>query len=407
MAELVRVVSQPWTPTRVGDELLAALAESYEEMCASVGFVNASGVRHIASALEAFRERGGVARLVVGVDGQVTSETGVRALMRRADEVWLFRHPGRPLFHPKTYLFQAGAAGLALIGSANLTESALWVNYEDLAVLEFDLALPEDVALFEELKQGYLRAVEAPNAHRADETILEQLRELGLLRSEAEARRERHRSDIEVDQADADRRSGDNEPLFPQSAAATPPASPLLQEELEDAEENPPPRPAPRTSSGNPPASAPVSASHSIFVLRLGRRDTGTQAGYSPDVFIPMAAYRADPEFWGPLSKKVSEAGKEYRERYVEIEFRRRSGNVEQASRRLYEYRDKSEFRLNAREIHADSTEGDLMAIELAPPGVGVEYVARVVKPTDPLYAQFDDIASSTVANSDKRWGYA
>lgn len=140
MARLVRSVSQPWSATRVGDELLAALNGPYTTLWASIGFVNASGVRHVSDALKEWRARGAQSRFVVGVDGNVTSEAGVRALYKLVDELWLFRHPGRPLFHPKTYLFEAQASAVALIGSANLTESALWVNYKDLAIIELDLA---------------------------------------------------------------------------------------------------------------------------------------------------------------------------------------------------------------------------------------------------------------------------
>ena len=102
----------------------------------------------------------------------------------------------------------------------------------------------------------------------------------------------------------------------------------------------------------------------------------------------------------------VTEDGNTYDERYAEIEFRRQSGAVERDSRHLYLYHNRAELRLNARQVHEDSTEGDLLLMELAPPGVGVEYVVRVVKPTDPLYATYYAVASNTVPNSDKRWGY-
>jgi hypothetical protein len=120
-----------------------------------------------------------------------------------------------------------------------------------------------------------------------------------------------------------------------------------------------------------------------------------------------MAAYRHDSGFWGRLVEKTTADGNKYPERYAEIEFRRQLGAVERESRRIYLYPGRSEFRLNAREIHEDADIGDLMMLELAPLGVAAEYVARVVKPTDPLYSYYDAIASSSVPSSDKRWGYA
>ena len=128
MVSLLRSVAQPWSPTRVGDELLGALEGPFDELTAAVGFANASGVRHVARGLRAARDRGSRIRVVVGVDGAVTSAAGVRALLELVDDLWLFRHPARPLFHPKTYLFRGAERGIALVGSPNLTESALWVN---------------------------------------------------------------------------------------------------------------------------------------------------------------------------------------------------------------------------------------------------------------------------------------
>jgi HKD family nuclease len=384
MARIARTISQPWTEARVGDELLAALAGGYTRLHARVGFVNASGVRHIAAALAGFRKRGGEARFVVGVDGDITSAEGVRALAGVVDELWLFHHPGRPLFHPKTYLFHGSGRGLALLGSANLTESALWVNYEDLIVVELDLSVEDDERRFEELVRTHQAIVAGPNAHLADAAVIASVEAMGLLPSEAERRRERHERDLER----ATRAAGDGgAPLFPPSAVRQPPAVPPLPEERRDA--------------------PPVSGVHRQFVLRLGHRDAGQQAGYSPDVFIPMAAYNDDSAFWGDLVQRFTAEGNEYWEREAPIEFRRASGSVDRDSRRLYRYPRKSEFRLNASQIHADSQEGDLLSIEIAAPGLGVDYVARVIKPSDPQFARYEAIASNAVRGSDKRWGYA
>ena len=88
------------------------------------------------------------------------------------------------------------------------------------------------------------------------------------------------------------------------------------------------------------------------------------------------------------------------------FEFRRALGQTEVASRRLYQYPRRAEFRLNSSEIHNDAEEGNLLRLEIAEPGLGIEYHAQVVKPTDPLYAEHLAIASNPVPNSDKRWGF-
>lgn len=69
MAHLTASVSQIWTDRRFGDELTEAFSGSFTAAYLSVGFVNASGVRHVAAAPSDFRSRGGTVQAVVGVDG--------------------------------------------------------------------------------------------------------------------------------------------------------------------------------------------------------------------------------------------------------------------------------------------------------------------------------------------------
>jgi hypothetical protein len=404
MARLLRTVSQPWSATRVGDELLEAFNEPFTRLSASLGFVNGSGVRHIADALTGFRGRGGSARFVVGVDGNVTSAAGVRALHRLADEVWVFRNPARPLFHPKTYVFDSETTARAIIGSANLTESALWVNYEDAAVIEFDLEEPADRTELGGLLSLFADAVGSTNALQATDELIDQLEESGLLPSEARRRQRDQQQRNEVSRKAADQGVG---VFFPPAGTGSPPAAPLLPEEQADVTSNPPPPPF--GSTGTQPPVVPAASPHRLFVLRLGHRDAGTRAGYSPDVFIPLAALNADPGFWrrDALLQHIVEEGHDYEERYALVEFQRRNGDVELHERRLYLYPGRAEFRFNTSEIHSDSDEGDLMVVEIAPAGVGYEYSARVLKPTDSGFAALDAVAAETVRNSDKRWGYA
>lgn len=408
-------MSQPWTPTRVGDELLAAFGGPYTNLVVSVGFVNASGVRYLAEPLAAFRARGGHSRFIVGVDGSITSAGGVRALLRLADELWLFRNPARPLFHPKTFLFASDDEALVITGSANLTESGLWINYEDAAVIEFDLTDEDDRALLTALRSNLDDPIGTPNARRADDELVQSLEDAGLLPSEARRRQRVHREDAERDRSAAETGAGD---LFPPAATAAPPAADLLPEEEADVEANPaqpPPPPAeppPAAAQVPPPPQPPlppVGSPHRVFVLRLGHRDVGTTPGYSPDVFIPLAALNHDRNFWKAqlFVQYTTPGGNTYDLRTASFEFRRRNGDVEVESRRLYLYHQRSEFRFSSRQIHADAVEGDLMRVEIAPAGLGFEYIAQVLKPGDAQFAAHDAIASNTVQGSDKRWGYA
>lgn len=415
MARFLRFVSQPWTPTRVGDELLAAFDGPYTDLVVSVGFANASGVRYLAEPLAAFRARGGHSQFIVGVDGSVTSAGGVRALMRLVDELWLFRNPARPLFHPKTFLFASDDEALVITGSANLTESGLWINYEDAAVIELDLTDDADQALLASLRQSFGDPAGTPNAKLADDELVQRLEEAGLLPSEAKRRQRVHREDVEQDEEAAE--SGVRD-IFPPAATKAPPAAELLPEEARDVQTNPapppplPPEPPTSTPAPPPPPQPPLpptGSPHRVFVLRLGPRDAGTQIGFSPDVFIPLAALNADPNFWkrSSFAQHVTPDGNDYEVRYASVEFRRRNGSVEVQSRRLYYYPRRAEFRFSTSQIHADSQVGDLMRVEIAAAGLGFEYTAQVLKPGDSQFTAHDAIASNLVTNSDKRWGYA
>jgi hypothetical protein len=275
------------------------------------------------------------------------------------------------------------------------------VNYEDLVILDFDFSEQEDRDAFEALRRSFDDAVASPNARLADEGLLDALEETGLLPSEARQRRRSRRRNEEVNRALLREGLPD---LFPPTAAAPPPAAPLLPEEVADSDANP--VPADQVPDEVEPAEPPLGARYRVFVMRLGHRDAGTRPGYSPDVFIPLAAFHADPEFWGDFVRHETDAGYEYFERYPAIEFRRLNGDVDIAARRLYQYPRRAEFRLNSSEIHADSDEGDLLRLEVAEPGLGIEYHAQVIKPTDPLYEDHLAIAANEVTASPKRWGF-
>lgn len=399
MARVLRFISQPWTPTRIGDELKAAFEPPCTEVVAAIGFANASGVRHIAPELAALVGRGGKVKFLVGLDGTITSAPAVRALMSLGVELWVFRHPARPLFHPKTYLFRSGQSGLAVVGSANLTESALWVNYEDAVVTGFDLTASDDEALFDQFQQTFSSAVASANAQRATVRLVRRIEKAGLLPSEARSRRKTERRDRAADEVAALAGLGS---LFPATAAPPPPTVPLLPEEIADAAANPPPRRSRTGTSppgGNGTRRVRRAPARRGFVLRLNPGDAGIRPGHSADIFIPLAAMRGQPAFWGTFSSGTSP------ERRLAIEVVRRAGNSENVTPRLYQT-PKDDLRLNSRELQADAVGGDLLRLELAPPGAGVEYVGQIVKPGDPAFARFDAIASNVVRRSKKRWGY-
>ena len=111
----------------------------------AVAFARLSGVVRIVPSLREFRERGGVAEAVLGIDLLGTSHEALSVLLEELNAVYITHTPD-PLctFHPKMYLFDGRRAARAIVGSHNLTSGGLETNYE--CGLAVDFLLPGERA---------------------------------------------------------------------------------------------------------------------------------------------------------------------------------------------------------------------------------------------------------------------
>ncbi len=92
-----------------------------------VAFILDSGVRLLQPRLQELLKRGGRLRIVTGDYLDVTEPSALRRLLDLEGNVhqWVFE-AGRTSFHPKSWVFHfAGGGGLAIVGSSNLSETAL------------------------------------------------------------------------------------------------------------------------------------------------------------------------------------------------------------------------------------------------------------------------------------------
>jgi superfamily II DNA or RNA helicase/diadenosine tetraphosphate (Ap4A) HIT family hydrolase len=92
-----------------------------------VSFVLDSGVRLIKPRLQELLDRGGRLRLVTGDYLDVTDPNALRRLLDLNGDVnqWIFE-AAQTSFHPKSWIFHfPGDGGIAIVGSSNLSESAL------------------------------------------------------------------------------------------------------------------------------------------------------------------------------------------------------------------------------------------------------------------------------------------
>lgn len=147
----------------------------------------------------------------------------------------------------------------------------------------------------------------------------------------------------------------------------------------------------------------------------LGTRDTRQMAGYSRDVYIPLAARDRNPQFWGWPSEfrpgSDATVGK-YQERWLDMLIRPVTGRVQVVEDvRLYYYDIKREFRLNCGRLIDGAKPGNLLVIQKSPAGTlfegrTYEYEATVVTTEHPEYKTFAKECRNQVSRSPKRWGY-
>jgi len=145
----LRTILQPYTGT-FGEALHNELLdERWTHFDASIAFVRRSGARDIDSALRTFLRSGGKARIVAGLDLEGTTFEGLSQILGALAEgdgeiAGIEKSSEGATFHPKSYLFRQKEDGELkdakwLIGSSNLTGSALYLNDEAVAAWRPDV----------------------------------------------------------------------------------------------------------------------------------------------------------------------------------------------------------------------------------------------------------------------------
>tara|TARA_R100000935_G_scaffold3278_1_gene8497 strand:+ start:975 stop:2219 length:1245 start_codon:yes stop_codon:yes gene_type:complete len=124
----------------VAQELITALNnKSYNTFKCLVAFATRAGVirltPHILSSKEYIKDY----RIVVGIDGGVTTKEALEALLEWEVEVFIYNFkPDGIIFHPKIYLFEGEDIGITIVGSNNLTYTGLVSNVESSILLKYN-----------------------------------------------------------------------------------------------------------------------------------------------------------------------------------------------------------------------------------------------------------------------------
>ena len=394
-------IHQPGPSNRLGDFLKDNLAGRWTHFRAAVAFVKRSGVRHVAPALAAFA-RTGHAEIIAGIDHRGTSREGLRDLLHAVSprgRLIVFHNRLPFTFHPKVYLFKSAAAAEVFVGSGNLTEGGLFTNYEASLRLSLDLTDPKQAAVLQSLERvlDSWSDLSTGAALVLDEALLARITGLGLVPSEAlavsepgDVERETRSRPIGLPFA---ARGEYRAPPFPRPGAVPEPAT---------AE-------AVQAAPGPAPPSLVSTFGAAGFVMTLQQTDVGVgqlttgASRRSPEIFIPLAARDADPDFWSWPAGFVPDPGRPGKLDRRGVRVRLGSETI---SMNMMTWPDKHDFRLRSEALRSAGNVGDVLRMEKVEPGGGYEYYVEVVPQGTSQHPVYLSLCRQPVRNSRKRYGY-
>ena len=388
---------------RLGDYLKENFGERWTHFRAAVAFIKRSGVRHIAPMLADFARTGQV-EIIAGIDHEGTSFEGLRDLWSAVSpkgRIIVFHNRLPFTFHPKVYLFKSPAAADVLIGSGNLTEGGLFTNYEAGLRVFLDLSDSKQAAILQSIEQ-VLDTWADPftgTASILDDTLLTRLAALNLVPSEAVTSPDPR----DIDQHK--KRTQFGHTVLPFAARAEPPA---------------PPVPLPITDSVVSPseirgttAAAGISQPNEFgvtgFVMTLQRTDvsvgqiTARTSKRSPEIFIPLIARDAEPEFWGWPDDFVRSPRPPHPHSRANVRVRL-LGMVISAT--IMTWPPKRDFRLRSAALRRAGKIGDLLRMEKVDRAADYEYDVEVISQGSSHHSMYLALCRHSVRNSEKRYGY-
>ena len=393
-------IYQPAPANRLGDYLKDNFSGSWTQFRAAIAFVKRSGTKHIAPSLGDFAKENQV-EIIVGIDHRGTSFEGLSDLIEAVvphGRVIVFHNRLPYTFHPKIYLFKSDTAAEVILGSGNLTEGGLFTNYEAAFRLSFDLT--------DSIEASGLRAIEdildtwadpaRGTAQVLDETLLNRLVGLGLVPKEALAAPEV--KDAMAPQPTATG-SGEGriktESLFaaqPEPRAPTTPRAPTI----------------PRTTRAEE-VSKPRTGIKG-FVMTLHRTDVGvgqTSTGTSrrsPEIFIPLSARNANPDFWKWPHAFIPDPSKQGKRDRSNV---RMSLGGQIISVNMMTWPDKHDFRLRNETLRSAGSIGDIMRMEKVDDlACGFEYYVEIIPEGTTQFSVYRALCTEPVPNSGRYYGY-
>lgn len=141
-----RFSAQPFVDSYALVDYLEEIASNIQirEIAIAVAWAHEAGVQAALRAAGAIQQRGGHARMAVGVSFGGTSVQALQAASEALDEVYIVTAAGRT-FHPKLYAARGPDICEVFIGSNNLTVGGLETNFEAGVTLSLHSSQADDL----------------------------------------------------------------------------------------------------------------------------------------------------------------------------------------------------------------------------------------------------------------------
>ena len=180
----VEFLGQPFrAATQIGTVIKRALRIPGRTNCLIItAWAKRSGLGRLVSPMRQFREAGGVAELIVGLDEGGATKEGLQTAMELFSSVHVFHDPSRT-FHPKIYVVEGPENATVVVGSSNATRGGLFTNYEASVAAELTLSVEEDKEFLETIRDYRDKLLESSgNCRLLDPEILLGLESDGRIR---------------------------------------------------------------------------------------------------------------------------------------------------------------------------------------------------------------------------------